>query len=172
MFLKNRRDALEKWKQLNGDNATYYNLIVVFERAGHQEYADKVKEILCSEKVSDSEISRPLTPPFHMPPPPPELPVFPAPTQYIVVSRENAGQDSSDVPSHIEIHPGNIMVHAYCMVYTHVNANDAYTLHITHNAHYKLNVKLSIHNIIDVFSISSFAPCLPTSDCSYTYFLC
>ena len=118
MFLNNRRDALEKWKQLNGDNASYYNLIGVFERAGYQKYADKVKEIvkhLCSEQISDSEISRPLTPPFHLPPPPPELPVFPAPTQYIIVSRESAGQGSSDVSvaSHIgrdEIHPGNIMV--------------------------------------------------------------
>ena len=88
----------------------------MFERAGCQEYANKVKEIvedLCSEQISDSDDSRPPAP-SHLPPPPSELPVFPVPTRYIVVSRENASQDSSVVslPSHFkvdEIHPGNVV---------------------------------------------------------------
>ena len=111
-----RRAALEKWKQLNGVKATYSNLISVFERAGYQSYANKVKEIvkqLCSEVSGDSDIDDKPSPASHFsPPPPPELPVFPAPTQYIVLS--SADLDSSDVPlqPHIDrdqIHPGNMV---------------------------------------------------------------
>lgn len=38
-----RRAALEKWKESNGSDATYNNLIIVFERAGYRAYANTVK---------------------------------------------------------------------------------------------------------------------------------
>lgn len=40
-----RRKALRIWKQTNGSDATYGNLIKVFERAGYHGYADTVKNI-------------------------------------------------------------------------------------------------------------------------------
>ena len=40
-----RRAALEKWKQYNGSTATYKNLIVAFERAGHKDFAETVQRI-------------------------------------------------------------------------------------------------------------------------------
>ena len=40
-----RRAALEMWKQKNGDSATYNNLIGVFQRAGHEDYAATVRHI-------------------------------------------------------------------------------------------------------------------------------
>ena len=36
---------METWKQKLGSNATYNNLIGVFERAGYQGYADTVRDI-------------------------------------------------------------------------------------------------------------------------------
>ena len=44
-FLFTRRAALETWKQRLGPNATYNNLIGVFERAGYQGYASTVRDI-------------------------------------------------------------------------------------------------------------------------------
>ena len=41
-----RREALEKWKQACGSEATYLNLIGVFQRAGYQKYADTVQSIV------------------------------------------------------------------------------------------------------------------------------
>lgn len=46
--VSHRRAALRMWKQTNGDNATYQNLIKVFERAGHRQYATAVRNI-CGE---------------------------------------------------------------------------------------------------------------------------
>ena len=46
LFLFTRRAALETWKQRLGSNATYSNLIGVFERAGYQGYADTVYKVL------------------------------------------------------------------------------------------------------------------------------
>ena len=48
-FLSPRRAALEKWKQRLGPNATYTNLIGVFERAGYKYYADRVRQIVYGE---------------------------------------------------------------------------------------------------------------------------
>ena len=41
-----RRAALHKWKQREGDAATYRNLIGVFEKAGYPEFADTVRDII------------------------------------------------------------------------------------------------------------------------------
>ena len=43
-----RRAALEKWKQKLGSDATYSNLISVFEHAGYQGYAEVVRYV-CGE---------------------------------------------------------------------------------------------------------------------------
>ena len=40
-----RRAALEKWKQYKGSDATYKNLIVAFEHAGHRDFADTVRAL-------------------------------------------------------------------------------------------------------------------------------
>ena len=40
-----RREALEMWKQRKGHNATYNNLIAVFESAGYGKYADTVRSL-------------------------------------------------------------------------------------------------------------------------------
>ena len=40
-----RREALETWKQAHDSEATYINLIGVFECAGYQEYADTVRKL-------------------------------------------------------------------------------------------------------------------------------
>ena len=44
-FLYLRRAALEQWKQKCGPNATYKNLIHVFEAAGYQEYVETVYKL-------------------------------------------------------------------------------------------------------------------------------
>ena len=36
---------MAEWKQKNGDNATYNNLIGAFERAGYQLFADNIKKL-------------------------------------------------------------------------------------------------------------------------------
>ena len=41
-----RREALQLWKQKLGDEATYRNLIDVFETAGYKNYADMVRSII------------------------------------------------------------------------------------------------------------------------------
>ena len=43
--LDTRREALEMWKKARGPEATYINLIGVFERAGYQDYADAVRKL-------------------------------------------------------------------------------------------------------------------------------
>ena len=43
IYSDSRREALEKWKQARGSEATYLNLIRVFQCAGYQEYAKTVK---------------------------------------------------------------------------------------------------------------------------------
>ena len=37
---------LQKWKQKQGSNATYRNLISVFERAGYKGYVEEVYKVL------------------------------------------------------------------------------------------------------------------------------
>ena len=44
-----RRDALQKWKQVNGSTATYRNLIRVFEKAGYKGYADNIVRSFISQ---------------------------------------------------------------------------------------------------------------------------
>ena len=45
------------WEQKNGDNATYNNLIRVFERAGYQLFADKVKRLATERKI-DGQLAK------------------------------------------------------------------------------------------------------------------
>ena len=47
-YLQYRRAALSRWKQKNGSNATYANLIRVFEIAGYRDMADNVRQIISS----------------------------------------------------------------------------------------------------------------------------
>ena len=41
-----RREALLRWKQKLGDDATYRNLITAFELAGHKDYGNFIRSIL------------------------------------------------------------------------------------------------------------------------------
>lgn len=41
-----RREALKKWKQKLGSDATYGNLASAFREAGHADYADKIYDII------------------------------------------------------------------------------------------------------------------------------
>jgi hypothetical protein len=41
-----RRKALQKWEQKLGHDATYGKLASAFIKAGHQDYADKIYEIV------------------------------------------------------------------------------------------------------------------------------
>ena len=73
-----RRAALEEWKQKRGSEATYGNLIEVFERAGYEQCADFVRNLIstcnnCTEKSRgyDDHQTSPS------PPLPPQLPEFP-----------------------------------------------------------------------------------------------
>ena len=53
MIIIIRRAALEKWKQYSGSKATYNNLIIAFEQAGHKDFAETVQKIageFCSTK--------------------------------------------------------------------------------------------------------------------------
>ena len=43
---------MQKWKQRNGSEATYSELIKIFERAGYKNLADEVRKLT---KASDSE---------------------------------------------------------------------------------------------------------------------
>ena len=61
------------WKQKSGSNATYKNLINVFERAGHQDYADKVKQMLASEVISSGIVDGTSSTTAHSPKQLPEL---------------------------------------------------------------------------------------------------
>ena len=52
-FPPSRRSALEKWKQRQGGEATYRNLIGVFEYAGHKLLADTVHKLASKYLSSD-----------------------------------------------------------------------------------------------------------------------
>ena len=72
---------MEKWKQNLGPNATYNNLIKVFEQAGYEMYAEIVKGLLMKSLQTDSEDFDRNT--FNQTPPPlqqplSQLPVFPS----------------------------------------------------------------------------------------------
>ena len=45
-FFLLRRAALRRWKQKNGQAATYNNLIIAFENAQRQDFAETVKKVL------------------------------------------------------------------------------------------------------------------------------
>ena len=82
LFSYSRRAVLQKWMQRFGSNATYNNLIGVFERAGFQEYADIVRNVIQQSFVycPKTNISFPddETLPVSTPQSPlPQLPVFP-----------------------------------------------------------------------------------------------
>ena len=75
---------MEKWKQNLGSNATYSNLIAVFERAGYQEYAGAIKKLMLqssadkTEKFTEKKVF-PTMPECVPQPQLPQLPVFPQP---------------------------------------------------------------------------------------------
>ena len=48
LYLQYRRAALHLWKQKYGPEATYANLIRVFEIAGYRNMADNVRQIISS----------------------------------------------------------------------------------------------------------------------------
>ena len=48
-ILPYRRAALIHWKQTKGHDATYSNLIRIFEVAGYRDYADAVRNIFTVE---------------------------------------------------------------------------------------------------------------------------
>ena len=52
LSLSLRREALELWKQRLGSDATYNNLIRVFENAGYRDLADFIRKIAGIECVS------------------------------------------------------------------------------------------------------------------------
>ena len=98
------------WKQALGKEATYSNLIGVFERANHQGYADTVRRIIeemSSELTDDSggdEIF-PGSTPSSSSPTLPLLPVFPAPNVYTTYTGgsthftpDQTVRNSSDTP--------------------------------------------------------------------------
>ena len=72
-----RRAALEKWKQKLGSNATYNNLIDVFERAGYQDYADQIRKLSFRGSYQEDPS---LLHVAQLPPQPPPQPVFPEPS--------------------------------------------------------------------------------------------
>jgi hypothetical protein len=69
---------LEKWKQKLGANATYNNLIKVFEQAGHEDYAENVKDLL--KNVQKDKINQ--TPPSPSEQQLPQLLVYPEKVTY------------------------------------------------------------------------------------------
>ena len=71
-----RREALEKWKQKFGSDATYNNLIKVFEQAGYKNYAEIVKDLVMKNVQTDTAIDQ--TPPPLSEQLLPQLPVFPS----------------------------------------------------------------------------------------------
>ena len=46
------------WKQARGSEATYINLIGVFQRAGHQDYADRVRTLFELEPDTSTQRSQ------------------------------------------------------------------------------------------------------------------
>ena len=79
--LSYRREALQKWKEKQGSEATYKKLIKIFKEAGYGLYADFVRNLvsMCSDqthKSSDSEDHQTSLPP-PSPPRSPQLPEFP-----------------------------------------------------------------------------------------------
>ena len=50
-----RRQALRKWKERAGSNATYSNLITVFENTGNRCYADEIKKLMESWHTRDKK---------------------------------------------------------------------------------------------------------------------
>ena len=71
---------MEKWKQNLGPDATYDNLIKVFEQAGYKVYAEVVKDLLMKNVRTDNgDFNRNTfdqTPPLQEPLS--QLPVFPS----------------------------------------------------------------------------------------------
>ena len=82
---------MELWKQKQGNNATYNNLIHLFEHAGYQVFADAVKKLEPNiENVSRNLFSKydtlSLSPPSS--PPLPQQPVFPITSSTVLLEDE------------------------------------------------------------------------------------
>ena len=54
-----RREALLMWKEKKGRQATYINLIRIFEGAGNQQCADFIRHNLISGKSQSSLVPKP-----------------------------------------------------------------------------------------------------------------
>ena len=72
---------MQKWKEKQGSEATYKNLIKIFKHAGYELYTDVVRSLVstCSDhtdKPNDSEDKQIFLPPSSQPPSP-QLPEFP-----------------------------------------------------------------------------------------------
>ena len=66
---------MHKWKQKLGTSATSMKLISVFERAGHKDYADNVRQMLVAEGIpSDAADTTSTYSPKPFPEPKPEFP--------------------------------------------------------------------------------------------------
>jgi hypothetical protein len=77
---------LEKWKQNRGSDATYINLIKVFEQAGYKKYAEIVKDQLMENMQADTGDSNTIiqTPPPPLEQPLPQLPIFPSQSEQLL----------------------------------------------------------------------------------------
>ena len=102
---------MHTWKQRNGSKATYNRLIKIFERAGYQDCADKVRSIaqLSDSETDDSsgsgeEQSQPKAYPSHN-----QKQILsqssPAVSKsietYVIVDRENLPEGKTDYENHI-----------------------------------------------------------------------
>ena len=95
-----RRAALEKWKQKLGDEASYNELIAVFERAGRRAIAKEIREIIkkmcTSEETADTSALSDLSPCIL--PCSPQPPVFPAPATTCIVYTDKEAAKKSEYP--------------------------------------------------------------------------
>ena len=73
-----RREALQKWKQKLGPDATYNNIIKVFKQAGYETYAEFVEDLVKNVQTDTSRNTINQTPPPPSEQPSPQLPVFPS----------------------------------------------------------------------------------------------
>ena len=81
-----RRTALELWKQKQGNNATYSNLIHLFEHAGYQVFADAVKKLEPDIDLFSEYDTLSLSPPSS--PSLPQQPVFPITSSTVLLEDE------------------------------------------------------------------------------------
>ena len=76
---------------MQGPNATYNNLIKVFEQAGHKDYAEIVKDLLMKDvQIDTNRNTINQTPPPPSEQPLPQLPVFPSESEQLLESSSYA----------------------------------------------------------------------------------